>query len=101
MLQGYAQALVGTQYLSSLSLTVGGKALRQPDRLIRESALVPYSLVICDYSQLEGGMKASPSKKKKSKVSTPKHLRGLSTGKSKRKPSRGKDNMLTSPTDGN
>ena len=56
MLQGYAQALVGTQYLSSLSLTVGGKALRQPDRLIRESALVPYSLVICDYRQLKGGM---------------------------------------------
>ena len=100
MLVGYVRALGGPRHPNCLSLTVGGKILRHPDRLLWESALAPYSLVICDYGQLEGGMQASPSKKKKNKVSTPKHSRGLGTGKSKRKPSRVKDNMLTSPTNG-
>ena len=81
MLEGYVQALSEKRLSDCLSLTVGGKALTQPDRLLRKIALAPYSLVICDYMQLEGGMHASPSKKKKSQVGTSKHSRGIISGK--------------------
>ena len=102
MLEGYVRALSGTRHPESLSLRVGGKALKQPDRLLRKSVLAPYSLIICDYRRLEGGMQASPpKKKKKSQVSTPKRSQGLSVSKTKRKPSRGKDTVLTSPKVGN
>ena len=102
MLEGYVRALSGMRHPDCLSLTVGGKPLRQPDRLLRKSALAPYSLFICDFKQLKGGMQASQSKKKKkSQAGTPKRLQGLSAGKSKRKPSRGKETVLTSPKVGN
>ena len=56
MLEGYVRALSDMYDHECLTLTVGGKALKQPNIKLRESALAPYNLVICDYRQLEGGM---------------------------------------------